>query len=326
LTIVGGAFMPEDVQVIRGRRSLPDSLGGRLRAPAVAIGNFDGVHRGHQALVSLAADLAHPRGGDAVVLTFDPHPARVLAPQLAPPMLMGLDRRLELLAQAGADVVIVEPFTADLARLSAEDFAAVLRTELGADDVVVGHDFSFGAARRGDTQLLADLGARAGMAVHVLPAVKVEGMVCSSTKIREFVLEGRMEGARLLLGRPFELQGRVVHGLARGRGIGVPTANLRADADIVPELGIYAAWAEITESGLRKRAAVSIGTNPTFAASGLPPVVIEAHLIDFDGDIYDSHLRLEFVTRLRAQRRFASVDDLVAEIHRDIQNVKELLS
>jgi riboflavin kinase/FMN adenylyltransferase len=314
------------VQIIRARRSLPESLGRKLRAPAVAIGNFDGVHRGHQALVNLAAQRAHSRGGEAAVFTFDPHPARVLAAPLAPPMLMGLDRRLELLAQAGADVAIVEPFTAELARLSAEDFVTVLRSEVGADDVVVGHDFSFGAGRRGDTRLLTDLGARAGMAVHVLPAVTIEGMVCSSTKIREFVLEGRMEGAELLLGRPFELEGRVVHGVARGRSIGVPTANLRPDADIVPELGIYAAWAEIPALGLRKRTAVSIGTNPTFAADcNLPPVVIEAHLIDFDGDLYAARLRLEFVTRLRAQRRFASVDDLVAEIRRDIQKVKELL-
>ncbi len=316
------------MQVIRGRRSLPSSLGRGLYAPAVAIGNFDGVHRGHQALVRLAAERARSRGGEAVVFTFDPHPARLLAPSLAPPMLLGLERRLELLAQAGADVAIVEPFTAELAAMPAESFVDVLRNEVGAEDVVVGYDFSFGTGRRGDTKLLTELGARAGLTVHVVPAVKIDGMVCSSTKIREFVLEGRMEGARLLLGRPFELEGRVVHGVGRGRGIGVPTANLHPDADIVPELGIYAAWAEVRgRAPLRRRAAVSIGTNPTFTAEAgdAPPVVIEAHLIDFDGDLYDARLRLEFATHLRAQRRFARPDDLVAEIHRDIHKVKELL-
>jgi riboflavin kinase/FMN adenylyltransferase len=381
LTVTGPAFIPEAVQVIRGRRWIAAELGRRLRAPAVAIGNFDGVHRGHQALLALTAARAQAAGGEAVALTFDPHPARLLAPALAPPMLLSLPRRLELLGQAGAQVVIVEPFDMELAAMSAEDFVTqVLHCDIGVRAVVVGHDFSFGAGRTGDVSLLAAVGRRLGMDVDALAPVKVDGMVCSSTKIREFVLEGRMEGARLLLGRPFELEGLVVRGAGRGRGIGVPTANLEPVADIVPGTGIYAAWAQVDRPGaepLRLRAAVSIGSNPTFAGDGpSAPIVIEAHLLDFGGlpepsrdasrpaepgdsarvflgnpegvpepsrdasrpaepgdsargfasDLYGARVRLEFVTRLRGQRRFATAGELVAEIARDVARVREILA
>jgi riboflavin kinase/FMN adenylyltransferase len=300
-----------------------------LRAPAVAIGNFDGVHLGHQTLVATAKRLAQASGNEAVVLTFDPHPARFFAPNLAPPMLVSLDRRLELLAQAGADAVVVEPFTSDFAALSADSFLAdVLRANLGTHHVVVGWDFSFGARRQGNAALLESAGARLGMGVTIVPPVMVDGLVCSSTKIREFVLEGRVEGAALLLGRPYETTGRVVHGLHRGRSLGFPTANLESETDLVPKPGVYAAWAVSADGSLshRMRAAVSIGTNPTFPAEGRSPAVtVEAHLLDFDGDIYGARLRLEFASRVREQRSFPSVEHLVAEIRRDILRTREIL-
>jgi riboflavin kinase/FMN adenylyltransferase len=316
------------VHIIRGRRNIAPVLGRRLRAPVVAIGNFDGVHRGHQALVSTIDRLAESEDREAVVLTFDPHPARFFAPQLAPPMLLPLDRRLELLHQAGADVVVVEPFTAEFAALPATDFiGTVLRGDLDASHIVVGWDFSFGAKRQGNPALLASEGARLGMQVTVVPPVMVDGMVCSSTKIREFVLEGRVEGAALLLGRPFETTGPVVHGLHRGRTLGVPTANIASETDLLLQPGVYAAWARCLDRADRLQAAVSIGNNPTFiTGQGAAPVTVEAHLLDFQGDLYGQRMRLEYVGRVRDQRSFTSVNDLVAEIKRDIQRVREILA
>jgi riboflavin kinase/FMN adenylyltransferase len=319
------------VHVIRGRQRVTSELGRPLRAPAVAIGNFDGVHRGHQALVDTTSRLAHAAGGEAVVLTFDPHPARFFAPALAPPMLLTLERRLELLAEAGADAVVVEPFTADFAALPADRFIVeVLRGDLDARHVVVGWDFTFGAGRQGNATTLTREGARLHLGVSIVPPVMVAGLVCSSTKIREFVLEGRVEGAAMLLGRPFELTGRVVHGVERGRTLGVPTANLEPEAELVPKPGVYAAWALRVDAvpPLRLRAAVSIGNNPTFAGEGRgapSTVIVEAHLLDFDGDLYGARVRLEFAARVRDQRRFSSADELVAEIRRDILRTRELL-
>jgi riboflavin kinase/FMN adenylyltransferase len=327
------------MHVVRGRARLAADLARPLRAPAVAIGNFDGVHRGHQALLAEArARAAGADGedgddgddgddGEAVVLTFDPHPARFFAPQLAPPMIVPLERRLELLEGAGADVVVIEPFTAELARLEAEAFVeGVLHGELGARHVVVGYDFSFGRGRRGTTGLLAALGPRLGMGVTVVPPVMVDGLVCSSTKIREFVLEGRVEGAKLLLGRPFEITGLVVRGAGRGRALGVPTANLDPEGELLPRAGIYAARARLLGgAALVRPAAVSVGTNPTFTPDSAP-LTVEAHLLDFDGDLYGARLRLEIEAHLRDERRFATADELVAQIRRDIARTRELLA
>lgn len=312
------------MHVVRGRARTVSSLGRPLRAPAVAIGNFDGVHRGHQELIHQATELAGD--GDVVALTFDPHPARFFAPALAPPMLVTLERRLELLAQAGATVTVVEPFTAALAALEPESFVAeVLKQDLQARHVVVGYDFSFGRARRGTTALLSALGEQHGLSVTVVPPVSVDGLVCSSTKIREFLLEGRVEGAKLLLGRPCEITGRVVRGASRGRGLGIPTANVEPEAELVPRAGIYAARVRrIDGEALVRPAAVSIGTNPTFTAGA--ELTVEAHLLDFDGDLYGARLRIELEVRLRDERRFASPAALVEAIERDIARTREILS
>jgi riboflavin kinase / FMN adenylyltransferase len=317
------------MQVLRGRARLP-------RASAVAIGNFDGVHRGHQALVAAARAQAQARGAPAGVLTFDPHPARFFAPTLAPPLLMPLDRRLELLGEAGADFVLVERFDAELARLDPEAFVAdVLVAALGVGHVVVGHDFSFGRGRAGNAADLARLGQAHGFGVTVVPAVAVDGLVCSSTKIREFLLAGRIDGARLLLGRPPEVTGQVVRGAGRGRPLGIPTANLAPEGDPPLRTGIYAARALLLDrGGARYPAAVSVGTNPTFveaAAGGDPagalPVTVEAHLLDYPGDdLYGARVRLLFEARLRDERRFASVEALLAEIARDIARTRQVLA
>jgi riboflavin kinase/FMN adenylyltransferase len=323
------------MQVVWGRARLAadlGDLGAPSRAPAVAIGSFDGVHRGHQALVTNARDDARSRGALAGVLTFDPHPARFFAPALAPPLILPLARRIELLGEAGADFVLVERFDAQLARLEPEDFVAeVLVGALKVARVVVGHDFSFGRGRAGTTATLTELGHRHGFAVTVVPAVTVDGMVCSSTKIREFLLAGRVEGARLLLGRPPEITGQVVRGAGRGRGIGVPTANLEAEGDLPLKTGIYAGRALLLDrGGARHLAAISVGTNPTFAeaepGSNVAPVTVEAHLLDYPGDdLYGTRVRLLLEARLRDERRFPSVPALLAEIARDVQRTRQLV-
>jgi riboflavin kinase/FMN adenylyltransferase len=329
LTKGGGPGIPEGVHFIRGRNRIILDLGRALREPAVAIGNFDGVHLGHRALLQEALRIARASGGDAVALTFDPHPARFLAPSLAPPMLTPLGRRIELLQEAGADIVLVEPFTAEFAAMMAEDFVEkVLAKDIGARHVVVGADFSFGKDRRGNTNLLANVGRRLGMGVSVVPQVTANGLVCSSTKVREFVLEGRVEGASLLLGRPFEIDGKVVHGVGRGRTLGVPTINLAHTGEILPRPGVYAGRARridrIQGEPTWFAAAISIGTNPTFTKPGDPELFIEAHLLDFSGDLYDASMRLAFVAHVRDQRRYASVDELVAAIHSDIARTREI--
>ncbi|MDB4965666.1 MAG: riboflavin biosynthesis protein RibF [Myxococcales bacterium] len=301
------------------------SLTRRLAKPVVAIGNFDGVHRGHAHIFEQARRLAAGIGGEAVVLTFDPHPAKVLAPTFAPPLITPLSRKLELIAAAGIDATVVEPFDRAFAAHSAEEFVqAVLVDGLGASHVVVGYDFTFGQKRSGNVQLLAAEGPPRGFGVTVVPPVSVEGLVCSSTKVREFTLEGRVDGAALVLGRDVEVQGEVVHGDGRGRTIGVPTANVLSETELLPKNGVYAGWAESLVDGRRWVAAINVGTNPTFV-SGVQ-VHVEAHLLDCDEDLYGQRLRVGFAHRLRDEKRFDSRDALVAQIRHDVDETKRVMA
>ena len=316
------------MQLVRGRTAITATLGRELRRAAIVIGNFDGVHRGHLALIETARRLADNTGGEVAALTFDPHPARLLAPGLAPPLIVSLERRAELLGEAGVDVVVVEPFTRELAAVEAEAFGAdVLGRDLRAAHVVVGYDFSFGKGRRGDTTMLGDLGERHGFGVSIVRRVSIHGLTCSSTKVREFVLEGRVEGAAVLLGRPFEITGTVVRGAGRGRGIGYPTANVQGEAELLPKAGIYAARAELLDDAgavtASHVAALSVGTNPTFVAGG--GLTVEAYLLDFDADLYGRRLRLQLIERLRDELRFDSVDALTKQIAADVARTRELL-
>jgi riboflavin kinase / FMN adenylyltransferase len=299
------------------------SLARRLRNAVVAIGNFDGVHRGHAHIFQQARGLAAGLDGESVVLTFDPHPAKVLAPAYAPPLITPLARKLELIAAEGIDATVVEPFDRAFAARSAESFVTdVLAGALGARRIVVGYDFTFGAKRSGTVQLLAELGGKHGFEVTVVPPVSIEGIVCSSTKVREFVLEGRVDGAALVLGRAPEVEGEVVRGDGRGRTIGVPTANLRTETELVPKIGVYAGTATRLSDGKRWTAAVNVGTNPTFVAG--QSARVEAHLLDCDEDLYGERLRVGFVARLRDEERFASKDALVAQIHKDIEATRRI--
>lgn len=291
-------------------------------APVVAIGNFDGVHRGHQRLFAEARRRAAALGGESVALTFEPHPARVLAPERAPALISTPRRKLELIEGCGIALCVVETFDRALAALSPEEFVdEVLVRALGARAVCVGWDFTFGKARRGDAATLRALGAERGFEVAVIEPVAIDGVVCSSSKVRELVRAGRVEEAARLLGRDVEAEGEVVRGAGRGRGIGVPTANLRAETELLPGGGVYAGWVQLLDEGsggVIHDAAINVGTNPTFTDAAT--VHVEAHLLDWDGgDLYGRRVRFGFVERLRDELRFSSVEALVEQIRRDVE-------
>jgi riboflavin kinase/FMN adenylyltransferase len=316
------------MKIVPGAASLAAAAAARSpQALAVAVGNFDGVHRGHAALLAEARARAAHRGGRSAVLTFTPHPARLFAPDRAPPLIMSLERRLELIAAEGIDIAIVEPFTPKFAAIDAAAFVTeVLARDLGARDVVVGYDFSFGRGRAGDVRLLGQLAPAVGIDVAVIPAVAIDGVTCSSGRIRQLVAAGDTGAAGRLLGRSFELEGPVRRGAGRGRGLGFATANVAPEGELRPKLGIYAARAEVLDgplAGTRRAAALSVGTNPQFEGD---TVSVEAYLLDFEGDLYERRLRLEVGERLRDERRFESTAALVAQIGEDVARVRRLSS
>ncbi len=299
---------------------------GALRGGAVTIGNFDGVHLGHRALLARARDLAGGRGAAAAALTFEPHPVRVLRPQLAPPLLTSLPRKLELLAEAGVEAAVVQPFDLGYAATPAAAFVERDLRALGVRDVVVGWDFTAGH-ERARVEALRPLLARAGLHLEVIEPVTEGGLTVSSTKIRELLLEGNVEGAALLLARPYDLDGQVARGAGRGRGIGFATANV-ATAAFLPMGGVYAVRAQLGRPEAAGRAAhagvCNVGVKPTVDTSG--QVTAEVHLFDFDGrDLYGEALRLSFVARLREERRFPSVEALRAQIAADAERARALL-
>jgi len=301
---------------------------GALRGGALAIGNFDGVHLGHRALLARAGALAGGRGAVAGVLTFDPHPVQVLRPSLAPPLLTSLPRKLELLAEGGVEVVVVQPFDLPYAATPAAAFVERDLGRLGVGDVVVGWDFTAGHERARVEALRPLLAARA-ITLQVVEPVTEGGLTVSSTKIREFLLEGNAEGAALLLARPYDLDGQVARGAGRGRGLGFATANVETGA-LLPAQGVYAVRALVGGGtaggpGAAAHAGVcNVGVKPTVDVSG--QVAAEVHLFDFDGrDLYGEAIRVAFVARLREERRFPSVEALRSQIAADAGRARALL-
>ncbi|MBA3503019.1 MAG: bifunctional riboflavin kinase/FAD synthetase [Deltaproteobacteria bacterium] len=298
------------MQIVHGHRNAPAWAGA-----AVAIGNFDGVHLGHRALIDRARALADANGAVAVALTFDPHPSAVVG-RGCPPMLSSLERRLEALEAAGLDAVVVEPFTMSLANLAPHAFVDdILIFALRARAIVVGYDFTYGQGRAGTTDALRAHGAKSGVEVAIVPAVEIGGEVASSTKIRGYLREGDVAAAARLLGRPWDIDGVVVHGAKRGRTIGIPTANIQPQSDLMLAPGIYACTLATT-NGQPMPAVASLGRNPTFVEQG--GLVLEVHVLDWDGDLYDQRVRATFLSRIRDELKFDSVDALIAQIHDDI--------
>jgi len=300
---------------------------------AVTIGAYDGVHLGHRALLGELRARAVDSGLTTVVVTFDRHPASVVRPASAPLLLCDLEQKLELLASAGVDRTVVVPFTPDRANETAEDFVTTVLVEgLDARLVVVGEDFHFGHGRKGNVTLLGEMGTTAGFEVEgvALSVGPVRGgpdeLPISSTRIRGLVADGRVEEAASLLGRPHQLRGRVVRGDRRGGAeLGYPTANLEVPPAIsVPAIGIYAGWYERPD-GTRWAAAVSVGRRPTFYGDD-GELLIEAFLLDFDGDLYGEQARLSFVARLRDEARFDTTEQLIEQMSRDVADARRVLA
>lgn len=294
-----------------------------LKAPAVTVGNFDGVHLGHRALVEAVVAEARSTGGEAVALTFDPHPSRVLAPERAPATLMTIGQRAEVLGALGLDRLAVLPFTRELSHEPPDAFARrVLVEALGARAVVVGFNFRFGRGRAGDAAALEACGRRLGFSVKALPPVLHEGAPVSSSRVREALGRGAVEAARALLGRRYFVDGAVVQGLGRGRGLGIPTANLDPLNEILPGGGVYACLCRIGGDAARRPGVVNVGRRPTFGGGA---VLLEAHLLDFDGDLYGRTLRVEFEARLRDEERFPDAAALLRRIRDDIEAARRVL-
>ena len=294
----------------------------------VTIGVFDGVHRGHQRIVERAAQVGKQRGLPVVVITFDPHPDEVTRPGSHPPFLSSARRRAELLSGLGADAVCVLPFTLEFSRLAPDDFVrTVLVERMHAAVVVVGEDFRFGHKAAGDVQLLAKLGEKYEFTTEGMPLLVADGTTLSSTSIRQMLAEGDVAAAAKALGRPHRVEGVVVRGHQRGRALGFPTANLETPPHTaIPADGIYAGWlASLDDEGRdvqRWPAAISIGTNPTF---GEGEQTVEAYALDrTDLDLYGVHAAIDFAARLRGTLRFDSVDALVEQMHRDVDQAREL--
>jgi riboflavin kinase / FMN adenylyltransferase len=290
----------------------------------IAPGNYDGVHLGHQALLRTARAHAQAHGLRTQALTFDPHPLALLAPERPPARLTTIERRRELLLRAGADAVIVQPFTREFAALEPEAFVQAL-LQHQARALVVGPDFRFGRDREGDVALLERYGARNGLSVIVEPPVMVGGMRVSSSAVREAIAQGDVQRASVLLGHVHEIEGEVVRGDQRGRTLGFPTANVRADVVLPPADGVYAVVARVV-SGARAadgllRGVANLGQRPTFAAGRS----LEVHLFDYDSDLYGVRLRVGFVTRVRPERKFGGIDQLRAQIALDCESARATL-
>ena len=303
-----------------------DALEPQEGGSVVTIGTFDGLHLGHRNLVARAMDMAADLRATSAVITWDRHPAATLRPDKMPALLSSQERKIELIAEMGADLVVVLPFDERLSHLSPEDFASqVLSAGLDTRHVFIGHDWRFGHKAAGDVGLLESLGQSLGFGVDGVHLQTVAGEPVSSSRVRKAVADGDMVSARALLGRPFDVDGKVVHGASRGKGLGFPTANLEVDPSLArPPIGVYAGLAHVND--IKRPAAINIGVNPTFGGErGTSPVNIEAYLLDFENEIYDANVRLEFWKRLRDEMKFESVDDLVEQMRRDVEDTRTLI-
>lgn len=289
----------------------------------VTIGNFDGVHKGHQQLITRIIHKAQLRGATSVVVTFCPHPLRVLIGPHTPPFITLREQKLDLFESLGVDLVLMLEFTKEMAALEPEEFVRTYLVEwLNMKDLVVGYDYSFGKGRRGNFSLLNSLGERFGYTAEQLAPVIINGAIVSSTRIRDMIRAGDVWGVKPLMGRFYAVRGNVVHGMDRGgKQLGFPTANLRLQNEVFPANGVYAVWAQI--NGDTYPAVANIGYNPTF---GNKDISLEVHILDFDRSIYEYELRAHFVQRLRGEKKFSGLDELKARIAEDIHLARQILA
>lgn len=300
-----------------------ETVEGALRGGIVALGNFDGFHLGHQAVVGRAVALARAQGRPAIVATFDPHPVRYFKPDVPPFRLTSLDQRQRLFAAAGADAMLVFKFDAELANVTAQDFITDrLIARAGAAGVVTGEDFTFGKGRGGNTAVLAEIGGAHGLTVETIGPVSEGGEVISSSRIREALHAGDCATATRLLTRPFAIQGPVLHGDKVGRAIGFPTANIDMADYLRPRYGIYAVRGRLADGSMLDGAA-NLGIRPTFDP---PKELLEPYFFDFAGDLYGQEIEVELHSFIRPEAKFDSLDALTAQMERDCDTARDLFS
>jgi len=297
-------------------------IGGRFNAPVLTLGSFDGVHRGHQQILRRLAEVARSINGQAIVLTFYPHPATVLAPEHVPKLITDWRARMELIAAFDVGAIIMQHFTRPFSQITAEDFVRHLLVEgLGVRAVVVGHRVSFGHNRSGHATTLRQLGTQYGFSVEVIGPVEVEGHLVSSSAVRRAISHGELQRAKLLLGRTPSVAGRVAHGHHRGKALGFPTANLRIGRLVLPPDGVYAVRVRVR--GEWRPGIANLGFNPTFHQHERS---LEAHIFDFDAEIYGDRIEIAFVQRLRGEQEFSTPQALARQIARDIEAAQQALA
>jgi riboflavin kinase/FMN adenylyltransferase len=299
-----------------------DSFPKHVLAPVLTIGNFDGVHLGHQEIFAKLKLRARELGGTSIVLTFDPHPLKILAPDRCPPLLTPTAKKLSLMANCQPDFVLCLPFTPELAGLSPSAFVeTTLLGTLGMQEIYVGYDFAFGKGRSGTIGLLQELGERHNFRVHIINPIMVRGRVVSSSSIRRWIEQGKVDEAALLLGRLYSLVGTVVEGYQKGREIGFPTANVHSTHEVIPARGVYAV--QVEWQGQRYDGVANIGFNPTFGRAQLS---LEIHLFNFSEHLYGETVEVFFLKKIRDEQAFPSVASLIEQIHRDVETAHRLLA
>lgn len=303
-------------------RTLTD-IGDAIAGSCVTIGNFDGVHKGHQRLINVACSRAKARDLVSVVVTFDPHPLRVLRNDRTPPFITLTEQKLELISQFGPQVCLLLEFTMDMARLSPEEFVKTyLLDQLNMKEMIIGYDYHLGKGRAGNFETLTEMGVRHGFTVDRLDPVTIDNAIVSSTRIRDLVQAGKVWPVRPLLGRFYQIKGKVVRGMNRGgKLLGFPTANLKLVDELFPKPGVYAIWVEL--HGEVRMGVANIGINPTFGNDALS---VEAHILDYSGNIYGEDIRVHFVQRIRDEKKFSGIDELKKRIATDIALGQRILS
>ena len=306
------------MNIIRGTKNITELI----PYPIVAIGNFDGVHMGHQILFRKTAELAKLNGGTAVAFTFEPHPLKILAPDRVPPLLTTFRKKMELLEECGIEIVICADFTRQFSDQHPRDFAhEILIKRIGVKEVVVGFDYAFGRGREGTVRYLKQMGEEYGFQTHIIEPVKLNGHLVSSSYVRELIEDGKVETAGEFLGRHYSIPGPVIEGYKTGQAIGFPTANLDTSRVKIPGTGVYAVL--IKHEGQKYNGVVNIGFNPTFKRDTLS---LEAHIFDFEEKIYGQEIEVFFIRRIRSEIKFKGADHLVEQIKKDIQAAKKILA
>ncbi len=298
------------MKIWNGIERFPEDA-GRVVA---TIGNYDGVHRGHRVILSDVVAAAKARNLSSLLITFDPHPLEVVAPEHRPRLLQTRGQKLECLETTGLDAVLILTFNRELAAMTGEQFfEALLESRINLAEVRIGENFRFGHDRAGGVELLTTIGARRGFGVASISAVQIEGKIVSSSGIRQLIRDGRVEAAAAMLGRPYTIRGEVTHGDGRGRKLRYPTANLTTRNELLPRNGVYIT--EAVTGAARQAALTNIGSRPTFRSG---ETVVETHLIEFDGNLYGERMEVRFLARIRDEQRFADGAELSNQIARDL--------